>query len=62
MADLQEAPAGLSVEDAAAYIGVGQTLMWDLVLKGEVKSVKIGRRRIIRRDTLDRVLAEGVRA
>jgi excisionase family DNA binding protein len=41
------------VEDAAQRLGIGRTLMFALVKRGEVESVTIGRLRRIPIDALD---------
>lgn len=43
----------LTVEEAAECLGIGRTLMYTLVMAGEVESVHIGRLRRIPRDALD---------
>ena len=51
-----EAPRGLSLKQAASYSGLAlwtlRTLVWD----GRLPAVKIGRRLVILRDTLDSFL------
>ena len=36
-----------SIEDGAAQLGIGRTLMFDLVRRGSVPSIKVGKRRLI---------------
>lgn len=49
-----EAPALLlRVEEAAARLGVARTLMYQLVMSGEVESVRVGRLRRIPAVCLD---------
>lgn len=50
--------AALSVDEAAVYLGVSKRTVWSMIRRGEVESVLLGRRRLLRRDELDRVLAE----
>lgn len=45
-------PLLLSIPAAAAACGVGRDLFYDLVKRGTVPSVYIGRRRLIRTDEL----------
>jgi excisionase family DNA binding protein len=45
-------PLLLSIPDAAKACGVGRDLFYDLVKRGSVPSVYIGRRRLIRTDEL----------
>ncbi|HKS47369.1 MAG TPA: helix-turn-helix domain-containing protein [Amycolatopsis sp.] len=51
-----------STEDACEALSIGRTQLFDLLREGEIKSVKIGRRRLIPvdslREYLDRLLAE----
>jgi excisionase family DNA binding protein len=35
----------LTVEEAACALSVGRTLMWELVMRRKVKSIKVGRSR-----------------
>jgi excisionase family DNA binding protein len=35
----------LTVEEAARALSVGRTVMWELVMRRQVKSVKVGRSR-----------------
>ena len=42
----------VSVEQAAAILGIGRTRFFDLVMSNAVTSVKIGRRRLIVRSSL----------
>jgi len=41
-----------SVAEAADVLGVGRTLAYDLIRRGELRSVKIGARRVVRHDAL----------
>jgi len=47
----------LTVEQAARLLGIGRTLMFALVKRGEVESVTIGRLRRIPIDALDRYVS-----
>ncbi|MGH3774696.1 MAG: helix-turn-helix domain-containing protein [Pseudonocardiaceae bacterium] len=51
-----------SVDETCRYIGVGRTVLFDLLRRGEISSVKIGRRRLIPAASLqayfDRLVAE----
>jgi excisionase family DNA binding protein len=42
----------LTVEEAAAAIGVGRTTMFELIASGAVEAVRVGRLRRIRPDAL----------
>lgn len=45
-----------SVEEAADILGIGRTFMFQLVTTGQIDSFKIGSRRKIHRDAIDRYL------
>lgn len=45
-------PVTVSVEQAAHLLGIGRTVTYDLVLSGELRSVKIGRRRLVVRASI----------
>ena len=47
-----------SVEEAARMIGIGRQAMYELVRTGGVSSVKIGRRVVIPRRALEKLLGE----
>ncbi|HEY4000547.1 MAG TPA: helix-turn-helix domain-containing protein [Candidatus Xenobia bacterium] len=40
-------PIALSVPQAAAACGIGETLMQELILSGTIPSVKLSRRRVV---------------
>lgn len=46
-----------SVPEAAEAVSLSKGYLWDLVLKGEIRSVKIGKRRLIPADALQEFLA-----
>lgn len=47
----------LRVEEAAARLGIGRTLMYQLVMRGDVESVPVGRLRRIPVECLDDYVA-----
>lgn len=47
----------LRIEEAADRLGIGRSLMYRLVLSGEVESIRVGRLRRIPVDSLDRAIA-----
>jgi excisionase family DNA binding protein len=47
----------LTIEEAAQALGIGRTLMYALVMSGEVESVQIGRLRRVPVDALDAYIA-----
>ena len=50
-------PEAVSVPDAARCIGVSRTRIYQMISAGELATVKIGRRRLVRLATLRRLLA-----
>jgi len=49
-------PRLLSVEDAGAYLAISPWTVRDLIGRGELNSVRIGRRVLLRREDLDRFI------
>ena len=43
-----------SVADAARLLGIGKSTLWGMISRGEISTRKIGRRTLIRRQTLER--------
>jgi excisionase family DNA binding protein len=52
---------GYSIAEAAGQLGIGRSLMCELIARGDLRSVKIGSRRIVPADSLREYLAELVR-
>ncbi len=48
----------LRIEEAADRLGIGRSLMYRLVLSGEVESIRVGRLRRIPVDSLDQAIAK----
>ncbi len=48
----------VSVEYAASALGVGRTTVYNAIKRGELPVLRIGRRVVVRRATLDRLLAD----
>jgi excisionase family DNA binding protein len=46
-------PLLVTVEEAAELLRLGRTRMYELVMSGQVQSVKVGRRRLIPRKSLE---------
>ena len=46
----------VTVPEAAAELGIGQALAWRLVWSGEIRSIKLGDRRLVPRAALDVLL------
>jgi excisionase family DNA binding protein len=53
-----EAGVLLRVEAAAILLGIGRTKMYDLIGRGQVRIVRIGRRTLVHRDDLERFAQE----
>lgn len=51
-------PSALGVNDAATYLSVSARTIWDMISRGEIDSLTIGKRRLIPRDELERIIAE----
>jgi excisionase family DNA binding protein len=52
-------PAGMSVQQAAAALTVCQRTVWQLIKSERIRTVRIGKRRIIPDTEIARMLAEG---
>jgi excisionase family DNA binding protein len=52
----------LSVEEAAEALGIGRTLAYEAVRRGEIPTVRIGRRLLVPRAALDHLLAAALSA
>jgi excisionase family DNA binding protein len=48
-----------SVEEAARRLGLGRGAVWELIGRGEIASVRIGRRRLIPAAEIARLLDSG---
>ena len=48
----------VTVEEAARLLGIGRTTMFELIGSGDVKSVRLGRRRLIARKSLKSFIDE----
>jgi len=48
----------VTVEEAARLLGVGRTTMFELIGRGDIKSVRLGRRRLIARKSLESFVEE----
>lgn len=55
-------PLAVSVTTACKLLGVGNTTMWALIKGGRVKTVSIGRRRLVIYSSLELLLAADVGA
>lgn len=50
---------GLSVREAAQYLGIGTTSLYKLIRQGRVRIIKLGSRTIVPRAEIERVLNGG---
>ena len=50
-------PLAVSVKTACKLVGVGNTTMWALIKAGRVKTISIGRRRLVIYSSLESLLA-----
>ena len=50
----------LSVEDAARLLGISRTLAYEAVARGELPSVRLGKRIVVPRRALDELLEAAV--
>jgi len=48
----------LSIAQAAALLGVGRGTVYAMIGDGRLRAVSIGRRRVVARDEVERVVAE----
>jgi excisionase family DNA binding protein len=53
--DEADLPLLLSVPQAARLLGVGTTFGWTMVNKGEIPSVRLGRRVLVPRAAIERI-------
>lgn len=55
--DSQPARLTLSVTEAARLLGIGRSLAYELVARGELPCLRLGRRVLIPRHAIDELLA-----
>ena len=58
----KSAPLALSVADAGAALGIKKTKLFQLLARGELRSIKIGARRLIPAGELERFVARRLAA
>ena len=51
-------PLAVSVKTACQLVGIGNTTMWALIKEGRVKTIRIGRRRLIIYASLETLFSE----
>lgn len=67
LADDSPTRATLTIDEAAKVLGIGRTAAYDAARRNEIPTIKIGRRLLVPRAALDRLLSitpspiEGVR-
>ncbi len=54
---LADAPEVLTVPEAAAILRVGRTTLFDAIARGEVPAIRVGRRVLVARATLEQLIA-----
>jgi excisionase family DNA binding protein len=50
-------PLAVSVDEVARRLGVGRTLLYDMIRQGKVRAVKLNTRTIIPVSEIDRILS-----
>jgi excisionase family DNA binding protein len=50
-------PLAVSIETACKLVGVGRTTMWVLIKSGRVKTLSIGRRRLVVYSSLEQLVS-----
>ena len=56
--DMEEERLTLTVEEAAKLLGIGRQLAYERVKTGEIPVIKIGRRLLVPRSALEKLLAD----
>jgi excisionase family DNA binding protein len=51
-------PLAFTIPDAVAYSGLSRSRLYSLIQNGELPSLRVGGRRMIRRDALDAFFAK----
>lgn len=51
------APATMTVEDCARHLGISRSLAYEAVQRGELPAIRIGRRVLVPRDGIERMLS-----
>ena len=55
---MQEERLTLTIEEAAKVLGIGRQLAYDRVKTGEIPAIRIGRRLLVSRAALEKLLAD----
>ena len=56
---MEEQKLTLTIEETARLLGIGRNLCYDRVKTGEIPVIKIGRRLLVPRKALERLLEQG---
>ena len=48
----------LSPDEVASALGIGRSTCWKLLMSGDIPSIKIGKRRKVRREVLEQWLVD----
>ncbi len=56
---MEEEKLTLTVEETAKLLGIGRNLCYDRVKTGEIPVIKIGRRLLVPRKALEKLLEQG---
>lgn len=57
-AETADQPLLVTVQEAARLLGIGRTTMFELIGSGGIKSIRLGRRRLISRRSLETFVDE----
>jgi excisionase family DNA binding protein len=57
MSDALPAPRAYNPDAFAQVVGLGRTTIYQLIRDGQIRSIKVGRRRLIPAEEVDRLLA-----
>lgn len=50
-------PLAISIKDTARTLGLGRTMVYALIAEGRLEAIKIGRRTLVRVDSIRRLVA-----
>ena len=52
-------PLALSINDTAKLLSLGRTSVYAMIADGRLEAFRLGRRRLIRMDSIRRLIAQG---
>ncbi len=58
MTESNRLPLANTINDSCRRLGIGRTLMYDLIKQGKLRSIKLGTRTLIPESELQRLIAE----